>query len=182
MRKRSTRHSASGFTLIEVSLAVVIGVMVLAGAVALYNQARFSAASTRANEKTMALQMLVEELAASSGGAYPPVPTVYHAWVQRRPDDHNKSPWGGDLGTDSGTITAQSVYAPGFTGDEIGSGVEGPGVEPSFRGVVQYYRCLPGATGSIFDRAKNAQVTYSGYRISSVGAKGDYWWFVKTAR
>ena len=48
-----------GFTLIEVTLAIVIGVILIAGGTLLYNQAKNSAGNSRAQAKVASLQALV---------------------------------------------------------------------------------------------------------------------------
>ena len=57
---------ARGFTLIEVTLAIVIGIIMIAGATLIYNQAKTSAGNSRAQAKVVALQQLVEEYAAQN--------------------------------------------------------------------------------------------------------------------
>ncbi|HEY9854647.1 MAG TPA: type II secretion system protein, partial [Stenomitos sp.] len=69
--KTENKKAQKGFTLIEVSLAIVIGVIVLAGAITLYNQSKVSAGNSKAQEKALALASIVEELAASNNMAYP---------------------------------------------------------------------------------------------------------------
>lgn len=89
-----------GFTLIEVTLAIVIGIIMIAGATLIYNQAKTSAGNSRAQAKVLALQQLVEEYAARAEGLYPNVLNDLNSlWARKRPDDWNKSPWGGVLGS-----------------------------------------------------------------------------------
>ena len=108
------RHrQKKGFTLIEVTLAIVIGIIMIAGATLIYNQAKTSAGNSRAQAKVVALQQLVEEFAAQNQGIYPAVLSDVNAlWKRKRPDDWNKSPWGGLTGT---------AYAP--TDPTAGNGV-----------------------------------------------------------
>lgn len=95
MKKGRTR----GFTLIEVTLAIVIGIIMIAGATLIYNQAKTSAGNSRAQAKVVALQQLVEEYAAQNQGIYPDnLGNVQVLWQRKRPDDWNKSPWGGLVG------------------------------------------------------------------------------------
>jgi prepilin-type N-terminal cleavage/methylation domain-containing protein len=89
-----------GFTLIEVTLAIVIGVIMIAGATLLYNQSKISSGNSRAQAKVLALAQLVEEYAANNAGTYPTMEPVRSLWKRKRPDDYLKSPWGGQLGTD----------------------------------------------------------------------------------
>ena len=96
---RTRKHG--GFTLIEVTLAIVIGIIMIAGATLIYQQAKRSAGNSKANEKVLAFQSLVEQYAAQNSGIYPTaVSDVNALWARQRPDDWNKSPWGGVLGSD----------------------------------------------------------------------------------
>lgn len=90
----SVRKTQKGFTLIEVSLAIVIGVIVLAGAITLYNQTKVSAGNSKASERTLAAGSMIEELAAQLGNGYPSVDVFQNAWKARR-DDYLSNPWGG---------------------------------------------------------------------------------------
>ncbi|MEB3187088.1 MAG: type II secretion system protein [bacterium] len=94
MLRRPVRQR--GFTLIEVSLAIVIGVVILAGGISLYNQTKLSAGNSKAQERVLALASLVEEMGASSiNQAYPTLANLNTIWTQRRPDDARANPWGG---------------------------------------------------------------------------------------
>lgn len=111
-----------GFTLIEVTLAIVIGIIMIAGATLIYNQAKNAAGNSKANEKVMALQSLVEQYAAQNQGIYPSdLVDVNILWARQRPDDFNKSPWGGGLGASYNTATA-GAGGPGVgvAGDAAG--------------------------------------------------------------
>lgn len=97
--KAARVNNQKGFTLIEVSLAIVIGIIVLGGAIVLYNQTKTSSANSAASAKSLALQSVVEELAAANNGTYPTVASLNTAWATRRPTDYNQSPFGGTLTT-----------------------------------------------------------------------------------
>lgn len=97
MARRRVR--AYGFTLIEVTLAIVIGVVMIAGAVLIYNQAKSSAGNSRAQAKVASLQQLVEEFSANNAGSYPSIEAVRSLFKRKRSDDYLKSPWGGQIGS-----------------------------------------------------------------------------------
>lgn len=109
-----------GFTLIEVTLSIVIGIILIAGATLLYNQAKTGAGNTRAKAKVYSLQGAVEETAANAGGAYPSVATIQNLWPQKRPDDYLASPWGGSLTAGNGVMTNSGLNVGGVT-------IPGPG-------------------------------------------------------
>lgn len=84
-----------GFTLIEVALAIVIGVVLLAGSTALYNQTKIAAGTSKAMEKVNSLASLVDELQARML-VFPPIAQVQSEWRARR-EDYLANPWGGPL-------------------------------------------------------------------------------------
>jgi prepilin-type N-terminal cleavage/methylation domain-containing protein len=99
MISQATRKK-KGFTLIEVTLAIVIGIVMIAGATLIYNQAKNSAGNSRASSKVVALQQVIEEFAAQNQGIYPTsLRDINDLWIRKRPDDWNKSPWGGVIGS-----------------------------------------------------------------------------------
>jgi type II secretory pathway pseudopilin PulG len=69
-----------GFTLLEVTLAIVIGIFMMAGATILYDQSRSSSGNSRAQAKSASLQQVVEEFAAENGGTYPRITSVRSLW------------------------------------------------------------------------------------------------------
>ncbi len=96
---RRIAKSQAAFTLIEVTLAIVIGVIMIAGAVLIYNQAKTSSGNSRAQAKVLALQQVVEEFASNNAGTYPTISDARALFKRKRPDDYLKSPWGGQIGT-----------------------------------------------------------------------------------
>jgi len=114
MLRRPIRQQ--GFTLIEVSLAIVIGVVILAGGISLYNQTKLSAGNSKAQERVLALASLVEEMGASSiAQSYPTITNLNTIWAQRRPDDAKANPWGGIV-TGTNAILAPAGASNGGTG------------------------------------------------------------------
>lgn len=108
-----SRGKSSGFTLIEVTLAIVIGIVMIAGATLIYNQAKNSAGNSRASAKVLSLQQVVEEFAAQNQGIYPTsIRDLNDLWIRKRPEDWNKSPWGGVTGTTLKPNDAHVPYAP----------------------------------------------------------------------
>ncbi|MBU6427842.1 MAG: prepilin-type N-terminal cleavage/methylation domain-containing protein [Cyanobacteria bacterium REEB65] len=108
-------RTAKAFTLIEVSLAIVIGMIMMGGAILIYNQARNAAGSARAKEKVLALDAIVEKTMARNDGTIPDRALLRQAWAMARPDDFNKSPWGG-------------IVQPTNDTDDLGSSLSNAGL------------------------------------------------------
>jgi len=89
------RVFARGFTIIEVTLAIVIGIILIAGATLIYNQAKQAAGNSRAQAKAASMQMIIEQFSTRSDGVPPDVEAVRAFWKAARSEDFNKSPWGG---------------------------------------------------------------------------------------
>lgn len=168
----------SGFTLIEVSLAIVIGVTVLAGAVALYNQVKLSAGNARAQAKTLRAADLIETMAAQGGGVYPTLEQLRAKWIALGPEDALTSPWGGTAGMPGewtqdpsvrGIIEVYLWPANPWTKDYL--------TDRSAQGLLAYGLNTPGATQSVTDAYTKRTKVYSRYVIGLYDSKGTSPWF-----
>ncbi|HEY9900039.1 MAG TPA: type II secretion system protein [Pantanalinema sp.] len=181
-------HARSGgFTLIEVSLAIVIGVIVLGGAITLYNQVKTSAGNSEAKSRALALGSLAEEHAARSSN-YPTVLELDNLWKARRPDDASKNPWGGAVEGEpvagvSDVTTLDNSGSPIVIGD--GEKVASPSVTVADRGRLYYFRHPQNGPFwlddfSLASEADGASGTIrvQGYGIAYVGPKGERWYDV----
>jgi len=196
-----TRKIAKGFTLIEVTLAIVIGIIMIAGATLIYNQAKVSAGNSRAQAKVASLQSLIEQYMARADGLAPDITALRALWQRTRPDDFNKSPWGGvcnPCGTDQNQsnvpalgILDGSVLTP--DSNEMtttgGLGAEkkarGPNDgQASFTGaptgVMLYYRWPNAGNYGLWDESKRAPVWGKTYAVASTNQVGERWFFVRT--
>lgn len=160
-----------GFTLIEVSLAIVIGVIVLAGAITLYNQSKVSAGNSKAQEKSLALAAVVEELAASNNMAYPSAANVNTAWKTRR-EDAMMNPWGGSLGNganavmNAGNAANSGLYAWGTP-----TTANWTTLTPASAGFAVY--ATGTGTSSVYDAGVVAAKTYANYFVGIVNPAGE---------
>lgn len=185
------RHNTrqAGFTLIEVSLAIVIGITLLAGAIVLYQQTSMSAKNSAAKEKLMALSIVVEEVDLRNY-ALPSIGQLREAWKSRRPSDYNTSPWGGSFSDpETRFIDGNDVVAPG---QEIGQGVNGTALASasvSDTGRAYYFRRNPAAPGRPYIWI-NELSTYGsedplavnrvfGYGVAYIGPDGRQFYFVQ---
>lgn len=185
-----------GFTLIEVTLAIVIGVIMIAGAVLIYNQAKTSAGNTRAITKVHSIQACVENFMANSSGSTPDIVTLRALWKRQRPDDWGKSPWGGvnaPMEFPAGTETNGVVNGADIAQDsaEINSGIIGsdgqnggalrnaPAGEVWTGGLI-YYQFTDANDRAIWDATKLSFASVKHYAVASMDSLGDRWYYVKT--
>jgi prepilin-type N-terminal cleavage/methylation domain-containing protein len=163
MSEKQLKRPESGFTLIEVTLAIVIGVVVIAGATVLYNQAKNSAANSAAQNKVNAASAIVEEFAARNYGNYPTGGQLEKVWIRNRPDDFNTSPWGGMSGIASSGIMIDGAF--GDVADEI--------VNASGSGTIEYRRSSSNATASIWDNQIENTKIVRGYSLWIYNGAGE---------
>lgn len=103
--------SRKGFTLVEVALAVAVGLIIIGGAVLGYNAVKDNASNSTARSRVLSAVTMVEEYTAVNAGMYPDWPlngvtsttTFGTMWRAKRPDDFASSPWGGAAGGATGT-------------------------------------------------------------------------------
>lgn len=163
MSANRLKHSESGFTLIEVTLAIVIGVVVIAGATVLYNQAKNSAASTAAQNKVNAAAATIEEFAAKNFGRYPTDAQFVASWTRTRPDDVANSPWGGLTGEADGILS----------GTVLNANVAEVAAETTGNvGTIEYRVAATNATYSVYDRQIQSNKTVRGYGVWIYDDKG----------
>ncbi len=167
----SATHRANGFTLIEVSLAIVIGLVLLAGTVVLYQQIKISAGDSKAKEKVMAAAAVVEELNAQLG-VYPDRFQLRARWGSVRPD-WNLSPWGGSVGSN-------------VSGDAF-KGIEGVSLAPAsftdpwyadnyrsanYVGGLGYAVGTAAETKQVMDLVSGQTLTFQGYVLAIWNQQG----------
>lgn len=119
MLKREIAKARKGFTLVEVALAVAVGLIIIGGAVLGYNAVKDNAANSNARDRVLTAVSMVEEYASANGGKYPPsaaavapaLPTFTTMWKNKRPDDYNTSPWGGQAAGANGVDETTAAFA-----------------------------------------------------------------------
>ena len=174
-----------GFTLLEMGLALTIGLIIAAAAVTFYRQAKDDAGDALMRQKITSLQGVVENLYTATGST-PALSEVQKAWQSKRPDDYLTSPWGGTIL--DGTNTPGGPYGvTGITGTSADYATSSdPTVYANYGlfnmgpGGLYYYRIMDGpvgspypnmqATNSVADQIKQAYVTVKGYAVA--GGKG----------
>ena len=172
--------SEQGFTLIEVTLAIVIGVVVIAGATVLFQQAKNGAGNARMQTKLASVAAMLEELTAKNYGRYPTADQLRGAYARQRPDDHLVSPWGGPvgqflLGSNYRGLDSDNLDADSQTGDATRLFAHGT---LDAAGGISYYLVTGMATASIYDKTREGFVPFRAYAGSGINAKNEIGWGV----
>jgi len=172
-----------GFTLIEVALAIVIGVVVLAGSVALYNQTKFAAGSSKAMEKVNSLASLVDELQARML-VYPSIAQLQSEWRGRR-EDYLGNPWGGPLfntttGLQGGDVATDTQFgdppagASGWSNASLPGGIVVPTTTVD-TGKLIYLRGTDSRFFWVRDVPSLRTVRVKHYAVGIVGNRAESW-------
>lgn len=174
MSANRLKHSQSGFTLIEVTLAIVIGVVVIAGATVLYNQAKNSAASSAAQSKVNAAASTVEEFAAKNFGVYPSATQFASIWRRARVDDIASSPWGGVAGTPA---AGPATYSAGVSAYDTLAAIADTATtvttdNDNLVGVIEYRKAATNAPVDIFDMQRESETSVRNYGIWIYNGQG----------
>lgn len=121
-KKHLPRRARAGFTLVEVALAVAVGLIIIGGAVMGYGALKDQAAAATARKKVVMAGALIQEYAAANSGRYPTSieddadgdsdGSFTQMWVKRAPDEYNKNPWGGPTG-DADGVTELAPFDSG---------------------------------------------------------------------
>ncbi|MDB5097583.1 MAG: hypothetical protein JWM80_2004 [Cyanobacteria bacterium RYN_339] len=113
LRMQFRRARSAGFTLVEVALAIAVGLIVIAGSVIMYNATKDMAASSTARERVNKANTLIVEYGAANSGNYPASIAAggqfTTMWKLKNPEEYNSSPWGGFTGD---AATGVSEMAP----------------------------------------------------------------------
>ena len=101
-------YATRGMTLLEVGLAISLGLMILGAAGYAYVSARDSAGDATAATKVGDLQAVVEA-SYSQRGYYPSGDEVRNAMAARR-DDLLRSPWGGNITVNDTAAVVNGIW------------------------------------------------------------------------
>lgn len=121
-KSKLVRKGRKGFTLVEVALAVAVGLIIIAGAVTGYNAVKDQASAANARKRVATAAGVVTEYAAANFGRYPPsvaddangvsTGSFTRMWARALPDQYNMNPWGGPSG-DSDGVTELTPFTNG---------------------------------------------------------------------
>jgi type II secretory pathway pseudopilin PulG len=111
------RRRYAGFTLVEVALAIAVGLIIIAGSVIMYNATKDMAASSNARERVNKANTLIVEYASANNGLYPPSAAAggqfTTMWKLKNPDEYNSSPWGGTTGDVNSGVSEMNPITDG---------------------------------------------------------------------
>ena len=155
------KRTERGLTLIEVTLAIVIGIVVVGGASLLYRQAALSAGNVTAQNKTSALAVLVEEQFVLQG-RYPTHDQLRKHWLKHR-DDTLISPWGGPIGSlgqgaAQGIVMSADPFTTPWEADRY--------YNPDYAGALAYMVANGSESKDVTDYDSGRTRTYRGYVIA----------------
>jgi type II secretory pathway pseudopilin PulG len=178
-------NRAQGFTLVEVALAVAVGLIVIGGAVLGYNAVKDNAANANARERLLDAVTIVEEYASVNAGQYPigGRDDFTRMWKRKHPDDYNSSPWGGSTGASGGVNEGHPTVIGGAdatTATTLGAlaGVGSPGTGVPGQAADLSYVDASGWV-SVTAASVASNVTVKNYLIGIFDKNGMPWWDVK---
>jgi prepilin-type N-terminal cleavage/methylation domain-containing protein len=188
MQKRNIK-ARKGFTLVEVALAVAVGLIIIGGAVLGYNAVKDNAANSNARDRVLTAVSMVEEYASANSGKYPTAGqnTFLTMWKAKRPDDYNSSPWGGLAAGSNGVDEASSAFTGSsaspasatVTGAVTGIGTAGTAdpTKASDMVYMQISTATPWASITAF--STSSAVAVKNYAVGIFDKNGQPWWDVK---
>lgn len=193
-KSKLVRKGRKGFTLVEVALAVAVGLIIIGGAVLGYNAVKDNASNSNARNRVLSGVTMVEEYAAANGGRYPA--SVAGAsgaaggsfstmWKAKRTDDFNLSPWGGETGdvsdgvTEVGPTAAAAADASGAAAIELAHGITAGGAEAANMNYVSLTRAGANTWSAITAGSTSSKTTFKNYALGIADKNGNAFWDVK---
>ncbi len=157
------KYEERGFSLLEVGLALSIGVIIMGATLYAYQALKDQSGDAAMRQKIHDLQSLVEELYAPAN-MLPTADNLRLAWQKRRPADYDQNPWGGPV-MGGGQVLGLSITPLGH-GGTVGSGMDG-----NLFGGLYYYPINPAPTGlpgtaHLWDIARGQSVPVTLYGVA----------------
>lgn len=165
---RRPLNKQKGFTLIEVALAIALGIIIVIAAILGYNSVRTAQAEREARNRLGALKGIIEQYSAANNGAVPALTQLRTLWSDRRKEDFMYSPWGG--------VAGGAVADAGITAG-VSQQVTPGNVTSTLQGRIGYVSS-PGISFTNYDKAVDTTVTHRNYEIYYHDKGGTGPWFV----
>ena len=191
-KSKLVRKGRKGFTLVEVALAVAVGLIIIGGAVLGYNAVKDNASNSNARNRVLSGVTMVEEYAAANGGRYPDsvaagTGAFTTMWKAKRADDYNLSPWGGETGDavdgvdEANEMAANAVDASAAAGvTELAHGLGGTAAGAANMNYVSPSRGASNETWSMITADSTmSNTTFKNYALGIADKNGNAFWDVK---
>jgi prepilin-type N-terminal cleavage/methylation domain-containing protein len=186
-KSKLVRKGRKGFTLVEVALAVAVGLIIIGGAIVAYNAVKQNASESNARDKVNGAVAMIESSAGLNNNTYPVsnatvgAGAVTKMWNSGR-QDAGVSPWGGTNGA-SGVVEIAPFDFAGATSPgtdktgSLGGTVAGNAgdlfyVSNAIVNTGKFAQFQDGSNGLALASVKN-------YMVSLVDKNGAPAWFVK---
>jgi prepilin-type N-terminal cleavage/methylation domain-containing protein len=170
-----------GFTLLEVALAVVVGLSIMYGVFLSYEAKKESAGNSIARERLTNAMGTMEAYVASKGSL--PVSgsgEFSRSWAALHPDEKALSPWGGATGDPTLGVSEDPPLAQGNLDASQAPDVTGTSTVDPTRQSNLYYRSLANTAQfvKVGSRANPTPQAFHGYVLGIYDAKGNPWQWV----
>lgn len=182
------RKGRKGFTLVEVALAVAVGLIVIGGAIVGFNSVRENAQNSAARQKVDAAVAIVESVAASNNQMYPAsnatTPTIISTTWQKQRTDWNANPWGGPAGDAVDGVTeldpvafgSAGVLAAPATPSTVLTAVTAPVTAANAGNVLYQSATAASQWGTVTDNSIGQPKVIKGYVVSIYDKTGTPWY------
>lgn len=172
------------FTLVEVALAIAVGLLIISGSVIMYNATRDAAASSAARERVNKASTFIAEYAGANNGQYPVSAASGGAfttmWKQKQPDDYNSSPWGGSTGDPTTGVTEMNPITDGTQDPSAAPNHASDLTVDSSKAANLIYVSITGNRFAKLQQYSNpTSVTARGYAISIYDRTGNPWFHLQ---
>ncbi|MDB5097584.1 MAG: hypothetical protein JWM80_2005 [Cyanobacteria bacterium RYN_339] len=171
----------SGFTLLEVALAVVVGLSIMYGVFLSYESKKESAGNSIARERLTTAMGTLEAYVASKGSL--PVSGTGEfskSWAGLHTEEKGLSPWGGPTGDPTLGVSEDAPLALGTNDPSAAPDVTNTSpVDPTRQGNL-YYRSLANTAQyvKLAARSNPTPVAFHGYVMGIYDSKGNPWQWV----
>ena len=187
MQKSKLIKTRKGFTLVEVALAVAVGLIIIGGAVLGYNAVKDNASNSNARNRVLSAVTMIEEYSAANAGRYPaslaagtgPFTTM---WQAKRPDDKALSPWGGATGAASGVAEVNPIAFEATAPAAVTAAVNDAYNAAAGAGLTAnmlYVTPASNAFAAITARSTSSLTQVKNYAVGIADKAGQPWWDVK---